>query len=168
MSESQGSGKWAHAGVPHRGWTCVGIDDLGAPDSICEMCETQEIRYVHHMEHPSYPDHLDVGCVCAGHMEEDAAAALQRERVLRNAASRRRRWLTRSWRQSAKGNDYLKTDGFHLVVFPNRGGWNMFITWIATGQKWQSPRLYKTKDAAKLGAFDGMIWIKNTQLPREV
>ena len=44
------SGKWSQIGVPHRGWTCVSVDDLGAPDAVCEMCETQAIRYVHHME----------------------------------------------------------------------------------------------------------------------
>lgn len=167
MAESYGAGKWARSDVPHRDWACVGIDDLGAPDATCEMCETQEIRYVHHMQHPSYPGGLDVGCVCAGHMEQDSAAATERERVLRNAAARRRRWLERTWRQSARGNDYLKTDGFHLVVFPRGEGWGMFVTWVATGKQWQSRSLYQTKDAAKLGAFDGMIWAKSTQLPRD-
>jgi hypothetical protein len=40
-------GKWSQAGVPHRGWSCVGVEDLGAPEATCEMCETQKIRYVH-------------------------------------------------------------------------------------------------------------------------
>ncbi len=54
-------GKWSQLGVPHRGWTCVLVDDLGDLGSICEMCEVQEIRYVHHMQHPNYPDEL-AGC----------------------------------------------------------------------------------------------------------
>ena len=52
------SGKWSQVGVPHKGWICVSVDDLGAPDAVCEMCETREIRYVHHMEHPDYSDSL--------------------------------------------------------------------------------------------------------------
>jgi len=48
MTETtRATGKWSQAGVPHRGWTCVDIDDLGEPSATCEMCETQEIRYVH-------------------------------------------------------------------------------------------------------------------------
>ncbi|MBO1518817.1 hypothetical protein J3U76_04035, partial [Oceanisphaera sp. DM8] len=72
-------GKWSRSGVPHRGWHCVDIEDLGSPQVECGMCESQSIRYVHHMEHPAYPEVLEVGCVCAGHMEEDVAAARTRE-----------------------------------------------------------------------------------------
>lgn len=43
-------GKWSAAGVPHRGWHCVDIEDLGEPQAECEMCESQTIRYVHHIE----------------------------------------------------------------------------------------------------------------------
>lgn len=49
-------GKWSMPGVPHKGWTCIDIEDLGAPDAVCEMCERQDIRYVHAMEHPDYPE----------------------------------------------------------------------------------------------------------------
>src|SRR4051794_39614902 len=71
-------GKWSQPGVPHRGWSCVDIEDLGAPDLVCEMCERQEIRSVHHMEHPDYPGSLRCGCICAGHMEEDLTGAQRR------------------------------------------------------------------------------------------
>ncbi len=70
-----GRGKWSIAGVPHKGWTCVDIEDLGEPSAECEMCESQSIRYVHHMQHPQYANVLAVGCVCAGHMEGDLAAS---------------------------------------------------------------------------------------------
>jgi len=49
-------GKWSMPGFPHSGWTCIDIENLGAPDAICEMCERQDIRYVHAMEHPDYPE----------------------------------------------------------------------------------------------------------------
>lgn len=63
---SRATGKWSQPGVPHKGWTCLDIEDLGEPSATCEMCEAQEIRYVHHMEHPNYSGSLGCGCVCAG------------------------------------------------------------------------------------------------------
>jgi hypothetical protein len=59
------TGKWREPGVPHRGWSCVDVEDLGQPDATCGMCEVQVIRYVHTLEHPDYPEALHVGCVCA-------------------------------------------------------------------------------------------------------
>src|SRR5215831_4365721 len=116
------SGKWSVSGFPHKGWTCV--DDLEAPDAVCEMCETQEIRYVHHMQHPNYPGVLGVGCVWAEHMEEDYEAPRRREQNLRNAARRRSRWLGRKWNTSRKGNPYINADGFNITVFQRAdGGW---------------------------------------------
>jgi hypothetical protein len=46
----QKRGKWSQPGVPHKGWVCVDIEDLGEPSLTCEMCESQNIRYVHYME----------------------------------------------------------------------------------------------------------------------
>jgi hypothetical protein len=48
-------GKWSVPGIPHSGWTCVAVTDLGEVGPICEMCETQAIRYVHTMENPRHP-----------------------------------------------------------------------------------------------------------------
>lgn len=155
-------GKWSQAGVPHQGWRCLEVEDLGSPDAICEMCETQEIRYVHHMEHPNYEGGLGVGCVCAEHMEEDYEAPRRREAKLRNATQRRRRWLHRKWRVSVKGNPFLNTDGFNITVFrkPN-GRWGGRLEDRATGRFILSRREYLTEDQAKLAAFDGMIFLKN-------
>jgi hypothetical protein len=154
--ETIGFGKWARAGVPKKGWSCIGIDDLGEPSAICEMCEHQEIRYVHTMRHPDYPDQLECGCVCAGHMEQDLIGARSREQRLKNGATRRKRWLVRKWKTSAKGNPYLKTGGFHIVVYPSRlQHWCFRLT---RGQEeWASTRWYASEDRAKLAAFDAMI-----------
>lgn len=153
-------GKWSQQGVPQKGWTCIGFEDLGEPAAECEMCENQEIRYVHQMQHPDYPNILDCGCVCAGRMEENYAAASKRESDSKNLAQRRARWLKRKWKVSTNGNDYLKTDGFHIVVFARSGGWSGTITNLANGIATQARRVYETQDKAKLGAFDGMIWLK--------
>lgn len=151
---ASGHGKWSQAGVPHRGWTCIEIEDLGSPDRICEMCETSSIRFVHYMEHPKYQETLAVGCVCAGHMEEDLAASHARETTMRNRASRRKRWLTRIWRVSAKGNDYLRADGLIITVYRRSWGWASTVAKADNSLVHHSRRNYKTQDEAKLAAFD--------------
>ena len=156
------SGKWSQVGVPHKGWTCVSVDDLGVPDTVCEMCETQEIRYVHHMEHPDYRESLAVGCICAQHMENDYEAPRRRERILRNAAQRRRLWLGRKWQVSAKGNAYLNTDGMNITVYRRtRILWAARIEERTTGQSVTSKGRYTSEHAAKLAAFDAMIFLKH-------
>ena len=138
MNETtRATGKWSQAGVPHKGWSCIDIEDLGEPSAICEMCETQDIRYVHTMTHPDYPGQLGCGCVCAGRMEENYEGARQREKIVRNAASRKRRWLSRDWRVSGKGNPYLNTDGYNVVIYPSRSNsgqqiWGFRVTNRAT------------------------------------
>src|SRR6266478_9519945 len=84
-----GMGKWGMPNVPHKGWSCDGLEDLGEPSHLCEMCETMWVRYVHTMRHKDYPEQLEVGGVCAGHMEENLKAP-----KLRNlAAARCPGWL---------------------------------------------------------------------------
>ena len=96
------TGKWRQRDVPHRGWTCEDIEDLGATTAVCEMCEVTPIRYVHYLTHPDFGvGGLGVGCVCAEKMEQDYVRPRERERTLRNAAARKRRWLTRNWRISS-------------------------------------------------------------------
>ena len=72
-------GKWSVAGVPHRGWICVAVEDIGEPKAECEMCEKQKIRYIHYMQHPDYPDVLEVGSTCAGNMEGSLSSSRARE-----------------------------------------------------------------------------------------
>lgn len=69
MTETTGTGKWTQAGVPHKGWTCIDIEELEEQDHLCEMCEARHIRFVHVMEHSDHGETLRVGCVCAGHMD---------------------------------------------------------------------------------------------------
>lgn len=154
-------GKWSQPGVPHKGWTCVGVEDLQEPSAICEMCETQEIRYAHAMTHRDYAGELHVGCVCAEKMEDDYTGPRLREKALRSAAGRKKRWLSRKWKTSARGNAYLNTDGFNITVYANGdGSWGGRIEEQGTGRTIASRRRYPTEDAAKLAAFDGMIFLK--------
>lgn len=139
---------WNQPGIPHKGWHCVGIEDLEEASATCEMCGKERIRYVHGMEHPDGLS-LNVGCICAGKMTGDYEGAKRRERDARNRASRRTRWLSRQWKVSAKGNHYLKLDGRHLLVFKNRSG----QYGIKVGKEFDC-RAFPTPAAAKLALFD--------------
>ncbi len=139
----------------------MGVEDLDAPEATCEMCEVQEIRYVHTMTHPNYAVELNVGCVCAEKMEDDYVRPRLREKALRSAAGRKKRWLSRKWKTSTRGNSYINTDGFNITIYANRGGsWSGRIEERDTGRSVASKKQYPTEDAAKLGAFDGMVFLK--------
>jgi hypothetical protein len=168
--ERTGTGKWRQAGVPHRGWTCVDIIDGVEEDSefsTCEMCEVALIRYQHVMEHPDYDETLHVGCICAGHMTEDYIGARHREKEFKATIARRNRWLTREWRISRKGNEYLNVDGFNVVVFPQREYWGVRVTNRANDDHQFSRLLYRSQDAAKRAAFTIMLEMtKQQQQPK--
>ena len=151
---TQRRGKWSDPGVPHRGWHCIDLEDLGEPLQQCEMCEAQEIRYVHHMKHPAYPKTLGVGCVCAGHMEQDLLGARARDALIQARASKRRRWLTRRWKVSAKGNEWLQTDGYRVIVYPKASAWGVTVVDVATDGTTHGRRFHPSPDRAKLAAFD--------------
>lgn len=159
-TSAKATGKWSQSGIPHKGWACADIEDLGEPSTVCEMCETQEIRYVHHMQHPGYPEILGCGCVCAGYMEGDYEGARQRERVLRNASARRQKWLTRDWRLSRNGNPFLNVEGYNVVVYPARQGWGFRVSNRSTDVSVTARCLLNSMDAAKLRAFDAILWMK--------
>ena len=160
MSDSEeklvaaGRGKWSVAGVPHKGWTCVDVEDLGSPSLRCEMCESQEIRYVHYMQHPAYSDVLGVGCVCGGHMEGDLTASRHRESGMKSRSAKRSRWLGRAWKRSQNGNPYIVADGYRITVYPRGGGWACTVAAQDDSVLIHSRRNYPNSNAAALAAFD--------------
>lgn len=155
------TGKWAEPGVPHKGWRCVGIEDLGEPADVCEMCEVMTIRYVHAMEHPDYPEVLGCGCICAGHMEEDTVGARLREDSFKASRVRRKKWLTRRWWTTQTGADYVNAGGFHVSVWPKHdGSFAALVEHRASGRTRYSKRRYDTMEAAKLAAFDAMVGMR--------
>lgn len=104
-------------------WQCIDFKDLEEPSETCEMCESQTIRYAHVVRHPDHPSPLRCGFDRAGAMSSDCEGAERRERLAKNAARRRDQWLHRNWKTSAKGNTYLKTDGFIITVFHDGPAW---------------------------------------------
>ncbi|WP_434361214.1 hypothetical protein NF212_22715 [Parasalinivibrio latis] len=151
---SQKRGKWSSPNVPHKGWCCVHIEDLEATEQTCEMCESQEIRYVHYMQHENYPAIFKVGCICSGHMESDISAAKQRERIVKNWSGRRKRWLTRSWKLSRKGNPRLNIEGFWVTVYQKSGKWSATVSSKDGNYSKFLYRNFDSEKEAKLAAFD--------------
>ena len=84
---------WNRRDVPHFGWTCEGIVDLGGPYGVCRMCGHQVIRYVHIMKHPNYWRRIGAGCVCAGRMQEDIAKAREREKTFKAWQARKESFI---------------------------------------------------------------------------
>ncbi|MBQ4562076.1 MAG: UvrD-helicase domain-containing protein [Clostridia bacterium] len=118
---------WKHNDVPHNGWRCEGISDLGAPVGICGMCGYQIIRYVHHMVHDDYPRKIGAGCVCAGKMEGDVEAARKREQEFKNKQSRLETLLTRKWKRSKNGNEYIKIKDHLIVLYCHESKWKYAV-----------------------------------------
>jgi hypothetical protein len=148
-------GKWSDKNVPHKGWECVDIEDTGAPDSICEMCESQHIRYIHYMKHPDYKEILRAGCICAGHMEANLINAKKRDDFMKSRSDKRKRWLNhRGWKISKKGNDWIKTEGFLIVMKSHDTYWSGLIRSENDSFKKWSRRKYQSINEAKLAVFD--------------
>ncbi len=149
-----GRGKWSSPGVPHKGWHCVDIEDLGEPSLTCEMCESQSVRYVHHMEHPTYSGTLQTGCVCAGHMEGNLQASRMREASMKSRSAKRKRWVSRAWKISSKGNPHIKSDGYRVTIYPRGNGWACTVAKDDNSLVQHSRRNFIGMDEAKLAAFD--------------
>lgn len=147
---------WKQEDVPRSGWSCVGVEDLGAPAGICQMCGYQIIRYVHHMEHPAYKP-LSVGCVCAGKMEGDIGAAKRREAEFKKRQARQERFLRRDWMVSKKGNEYLKIDGHVVVLYRFEAE---KLCWKYSVDNVFGKTAYAAREAAIAGAFDALEEMK--------
>lgn len=123
-----------------------------------------EIRYVHSMQHPEYHAILEVGCVCAEHMEGDYVAPREREKRLRSSARRRVTWPKRQWSLSHAGNFYLNTEGFNLTVYnahPPKACWRIVVTHRGTGKRQEGKREYDSANLAQLASLSALLWAKD-------
>lgn len=154
-------GKWRRAGVPHRDWRCVEMQDLENDLIVCEMCETRHIRYVHVMSHADHADDLRCGRICAAHMEGDSTAAKLREKHLIRQTGVRARWLTRNWQQTRAGNPTLTVDGFRVTLWkpPASATWSFKCTQRATDWSMKGDN-YPSSDAAALAALDAKLYME--------
>ena len=156
-SDSNEKNLWKRSEIPHSGWTCIDLIDLGRQTGICQMCGYQIIRYVHVMIHPNYGGRIGAGCVCAGKMEGSHENAVQRERNFKNLLNRRKNFVNRKWKHSKKGNLYLNFMEVNIVLLPDnyqKGHWRYLIN--------GKPSItYSSQTQAKLGAFDAAVKIIN-------
>ena len=77
------------------------------------------------------------------------------------AKGMRRIQVQRNWQPSQKGNDFLRTDGFVLTVFPKGNGWSGSVIRRDPESKAFLHRIHPTTDAAKLALFDALIYVKD-------
>lgn len=158
---------WDKEGIPHKGWVCVemvdlgeGLEDLDAEErkgyyETCEMCSQEGVRFVHVMEHPEYDGQLRVGYKCAEKMENDYINPKSRETNLKNKHSRRKNFLKRDWTHRSNGNFTMKYKGLNITIMPSRyksGEYGVIFNnkynWIYNGKK------IKSFDEARLIAFE--------------
>lgn len=166
---SGGRGKWSQAGVPHKGWVCDNVEDLGTADSICEMCETVHIRFIHYMSNTRYPDVLGCGEICAGHMEGNLAGAQLRDKKMRSNAGRRQHFPNRKgWTVNSKGNHVLRAGEFRVTIFrKSRGPWGGVVSPRGYNQQGTFIReKFLDLDAAKRAAFDTLMFLEENRPKR--
>lgn len=141
---------WKRSDVPHEGWTCIDVIDLGEPVGVCRMCGHQIIRYVHVMFHPSYPKRIGAGCVCAGRMEGNPERAKERENAFKNRLARRETFLHLPLKRSRNGNEYIKYKEEFVTILRDKFREGYFK---AVFRNEYSPS-YKTKEEALADVFD--------------
>lgn len=93
------------------------------------------------------------GCVCAGNLEGDPAAAKSREDVTKRLNSRRANWpRLKGWRFSGKGNYTISKEGWRATVFKTGRGWKAVVSRGALTR--YAPQSRDNAEDAKLDAFD--------------
>lgn len=149
--------------IPSTGWTYVGTVDNIAANFVCVNCEFPHVRYVHRIRHKESGRIIGVGCTCAQHLTEDFATPRLREKALKGLAGRRMRWPTLSWKESAKGNLYLRKQGLIFVVKLSNGKWKACYKKAEDDVKiWTYvQKICNTPEEAKLAAFDS-VYVSGT------
>jgi hypothetical protein len=180
---------WETPGFPHRGWECTGVTDLNPDElsadeveyETCEACGQHPIRFVHALAHDDWEGEVEVGCICSARLTEDYVTPYRRERELKNEAARRRRelkcqaarrderaayrlgvrgrWPGMHWRESSKGNPWLKVDDVLIVVFPARGGYRILVGDVF------GIRTYPTLEEAKRACLVGFEYVHRKEDP---
>ncbi len=148
--------------IPRKGWRCVGASDSGGQTCteigyrMCEMCETRGVKrtkYMHTMDHPRYKNKIDVCTMCASDMEDNPAAAKNRETAMK---STKQNFQTTpcKWKTSRKGNQSTCIGKHRATVFPRFGQWSFVINNCGTGNNMfaEFGNTYRNMEVAKLAA----------------
>lgn len=152
---------WNDPNVPHKGWTCIEVidledysDDGEIKYEQCEMCNNERIRYVHIMTHPCFLGQLHVGCVCAEKMTDDYLNPRDKEKILRNKASRRSNFNSVEWNFNMNKNTYSKKyKGQYITIVKSKYG-NYGVVFDGNSfWEYKGNQIYDFKTAEKL-AFE--------------
>lgn len=114
--------------APLSDWVCVDVvdvcdDDPDAPLTKCEVCGCEKVRYLHVMEHEDFFMDLNVGCICAGVMEDDILRAKERDRRMKNRAKRKRNFIKKKLVQINHRVMQLKHKGCVYQIIESNGGY---------------------------------------------
>lgn len=168
--------KWYIKGIPHKGWSCEDILDLGEDventDEIvyeqCEMCGNEKIRYVHIMKHNEYEGMLHVGCVCAEKMSDDYENPRKNEEKLKNKIKRKSNFNKIEWNYNIRKKTYSKKiKGEYITILESKyGNFGIFFAnraiWKYNGKK------IETFEKAEKIAFEIFERYHTTQDERKV
>ena len=103
--------RWDNPDIPHKGWECAEVIDLGEGEENhepCQMCGNENVRYAHMMIHPDYLGALQVGCICAEKMTEDYVNPRKNQNAVKNMTIRQKNFNRREWNYNPRKNSYTK------------------------------------------------------------
>ncbi len=162
---------WDVKGVPHRGWECESVIDVGewagTGDEIeyeqCEMCGNERIRYVHIMKHRNYPKKLGVGCVCAEKMSGDYVNPRKEENAIKNRALRRCNFLQMPWKYNPHKETYSKKyKGRYITIVHRNGKWGIYFdkyrVWKIQEQKIED---FRVAEVLAFELYEAYIQLQN-------
>lgn len=158
------SNYWNISGVPHKGWSLIDVIDVreggqGEDDTdyeTCMMCGKEKIRFVHILEHNEVKEEFRVGCICSEKMTSDYINPKRLENDLRNKAARRTNWITKEWKFSKNGNQYLNKDEHHFLIYRDK----KTRKYKGAIDKTWGKRSFDTLQEAKAALFNGMEYFK--------
>jgi hypothetical protein len=140
------------------------------------MCDNERLHFADIMEHEQTGLIRLMGPKCARTYVGTEYPRLLKERQ-KSYERRKRRWLTRRWRVSRRGNDFLKLRDVTLGIFMKESSYGYWFEWLAVQDyreseddqrhlqrvvkvKRFSDELYLTAQEAKLALFDE-LWRLN-------
>lgn len=107
-------------GAPTENWWCLEVLDEEYADNTCELCGCESVRFVHVMRNAQWFEDIKVGCICAGVMEGNVLAAVERERLARNSSKRRKNYFSKKWKRmqtNGKRYFYLRYKSEDLYIY---------------------------------------------------
>jgi hypothetical protein len=87
-------------------------------------------------------------------MEQDIEGARRREKAMISRGGRRARWLHRQWHVSSQGNEWLRADGYRIIVYRKGDEWGATVASEDDKFVHHGRRTFRTSTEVKLAAFD--------------